>query len=57
MTNPMPIIIITAVAVAGDNAWAVTCDDGAVLYVPNDPMNRHWQDVDDWINTPGNVVT
>ncbi len=35
--------------------YVVTLMDGTVLHVPNDPANRHFQEVQDWIalgNTP-----
>ena len=35
--------------------YTVTLTDGTVLSVPNDPANRHYQEVQDWIalgNTP-----
>lgn len=45
-----------------DGGWAVRLDTGTVLHVPNEPANRHFQEVQAWIadgNTPAppDVVT
>ena len=39
----------------GLGGWLMTMDNGKVMDVPNDPKNRHYQMIQDWIaagNTP-----
>ena len=33
-----------------ESGYKVTYEDGTILFVPNDPANRHYQEVQEWIN-------
>lgn len=38
------------------NTYKVTCDDGKILFVPNDPANTDYQAIQKWISEGGTVI-
>jgi hypothetical protein len=37
------------------SSYELTLDDDEVLYVPNDPDNRHYQGIQEWV-AEGNTI-